>query len=52
MILSIGLLVVENVTSVDIILYIIIVFYCTSVGDVFPLFKDVIIVFGHARISK
>ena len=44
--------VVENVTSEYIFLYIIIVFYCTSIGDVFPLFGDVIIVFGHARISR
>ena len=43
---------VENVTLEVILLYITIVFYCTSIEDVFPPFGDVIIVFGHARISS
>ena len=28
-------------------MYIIIVYYCTPIGDVFSSFRDVIIVYGH-----
>ena len=38
--------VVVFVTSEDILMYIIIVYCCTPIGDVFPSFWDVIIMYG------
>ena len=35
------------VTYEDIMMHIIIVYYCTTIEDVFPSFRDVIIVYGH-----
>ena len=39
--------VVVFVTSEDIMMYIIIVYFCTPIGDVFSSSQDVIIVYGH-----
>ena len=39
--------VVVIVTLEDIVMYIIIVFCCTPIKDVFPSFWDVIVVYGH-----
>ena len=39
--------VVVFVTLEDILMYMIIVYCCTPIGDVFPSFRDVIIVYGH-----
>ena len=39
--------VVLFVTSEDIMMYIIIVYCCTPIGDVFTSFQDAIIVYGH-----
>ena len=39
--------VVVFVTSEDIVMYIIIVYCCTPIGDVFPSFRNVITIHGH-----